>query len=79
MKIMDVRQTVDLIKEKKMGVERLVDLNKKIMGERNRRLVSQRKKNGYWTNRRFELKRYEKDGCLTNRRLGKESCMLDEQ
>ena len=40
MKIMDVRQTVDLIKEKKMGVEQIVDLNKKIMGERNRRLVS---------------------------------------
>ena len=38
--IINVRQTVDLIKEKKMGVERIVDLNKKIMGERNRRLVS---------------------------------------
>ena len=40
MKIMDVRQTVDLIREKKMGVKQIVDLNKKIMGERNRRLVS---------------------------------------
>ena len=39
MKIMDVRQTVDLIREKKMDVKRIVDLNKKIMGERNRRLV----------------------------------------
>ena len=36
--IIYIRQT-DLIKEKKMGVERIVDLNKKIMGERNRRLV----------------------------------------
>ena len=32
---MDVGQTVDLIGEKKMGVEQ--DLNEKIMGERNRR------------------------------------------
>ena len=40
MKIMEIRQTVGLIKEKKMGVKRIVDLNKKIMGERNRRLVS---------------------------------------
>ena len=63
---MDVGQTVDLIGEKKMGVEQ--DLNEKIMGERNRRLVQQRKKSGYWTNRRFDLKSYEKDGCQTNRR-----------
>ena len=34
---MDVGRTVDLIGEKKMGVEQ--DLNEKIMGERNRRLV----------------------------------------
>ena len=34
---MDVGQPVDLIGEKKMGVEQ--DLNEKIMKERNRRLV----------------------------------------
>ena len=55
MKIMDVRQTVDLIREKKMGVEQIVDLNKRIIGERNRRLVLKRKKNGHWTNRRYEV------------------------
>ena len=27
------------------------------------------KKSGYWTNRRFDLKNYEKDGGQTNRRL----------
>ena len=31
MKIMDVRRTGDLIREKKMGVKRIVDLNKKII------------------------------------------------
>ena len=59
---MDVGRTVDLIGEKKMGVEQIVDLNKKIIRERNRRLVSQGKKNGYWTNRRFKFKRNKKDG-----------------
>ena len=34
---MDVGRTVDLNREKKMGVED--NLNEKIMGERNRRLV----------------------------------------
>ena len=34
---MDVGQTVDLIGEKKISIEQ--DLNEKIMGERNRRLV----------------------------------------
>ena len=36
---MEVGQTVDLIGEKKMGIEQ--DLNEKIMGEKNRRLVQQ--------------------------------------
>ena len=33
------------------------------------------KKSGYWTNKRFDLKNYEKDGGQTNRRLNRKKKM----
>ena len=40
MKIKNVRQTVDMMMNSRYGVERIVDLSKKIMGKRNWRFVS---------------------------------------
>ena len=34
------------------------------------------KKSGYWTNRRFDLKHYEKDGGQTNRRLDRKKKII---
>ena len=56
---MGIQQIRDLSRVKKMGIEQIVDQRKtdltmKTMGEGNRRLDLQRKKDGCWTNRRFE-------------------------
>ena len=68
---MDVGPTVDLIGEKKMGIEQ--DLNEKILGKGIGDQSYKGKKSGYWTNRRFDLKNYEKDGGQTNRRLDRKN------
>ena len=46
-------------------------LEREIMVEGNRRLDFKREKNGYWKNKRFEHKKYEKYSCIQKRSITK--------